>query len=68
MGIYGVDIGDGCSDVYKGHKDMHSLARGVPGWWLVSRMDGWQMFDKALSSFCFLAGLLTAVSRWRSGS
>lgn len=35
MGLYGVEIGDGCSGVDKGHKDMHSSVIE-----LVSRMDG----------------------------
>jgi hypothetical protein len=30
-GLYGVEIGDGCSGVDKGHKDMHSFATGLPG-------------------------------------
>jgi hypothetical protein len=34
-GLYGVEIGDGCSGVDKGHKDMHSSVAGR-----VSRMDG----------------------------
>ena len=29
--IYGVDIGEGCSGVDKGHKDMHSSVTGLQG-------------------------------------